>query len=349
LISWHSGLNEGDVVSSRIYESYYKDRKCLVLENETLCIRILPDCGGKIQSIYNKSKMKEYLYQSPYKQFKPPVYDSSYVDADFSGFDEMFPTISECYYPKGPWRGTRIPDHGEIWSVPWEYKLEQEAIFMAVYGVRFPYRFEKRIQFIQENTIQLSYKVINLSSFDFDFIWAAHPLFNCNENMVIVAPDSMHQIINTAPGEILGSFGTVHEWPVTHMPDGKEYDISLIRSESSKSCKKFYALGKVKEGWCALHDKKNGDVIGLSYPISQVPYLGFWINEGGCCGQYNVALEPCTGALDRLDTAVQWNQAAVLEAGSEYEWYLNMTFDNAYQFTTGLQRDCSILYNKIII
>jgi hypothetical protein len=89
--------------------------------------------------------------------------------------------------------------------------------------------------------------------------------------------------------------------------------------------------GNMTEGWCALRDSVTGDTIGLSYPVDKLPYFGIWVNEGGYKNQYNVAPEPSTGALDRLDIAKQWNKVCVLKAKSEYTWYLNLTFDTVQQ------------------
>ena len=316
-------------MSINIYKTEYKNQECIALENERLIVKVLPQCGSKIQSIYDKSKAKEYLYQTPYKDYTKSEYDTLFENGEFSGFDEMFPTISECFYPSGPWKGIKVPDHGEVWSLPWDCNIDGTSVSMSVYGVRFPYRVEKKLSFIKENVIRISYKAVNLSSFDFEFIWAAHPLFNCSENTVIVLPKSINSVINTVASKRLGDFGMIHNWPITSTPQGEEYDMSRISPESLKVYEKYYALGKVKEGWSALYDVKTKEVIGLSYPIEKVPYLGLWVNEGGYGNQYNAALEPCTGALDRVDTAKQWNQVSVIKAKGEYEWFLNLTFDTA--------------------
>lgn len=314
----------------RVYESQYKDQNCIVLENERLLVKVLPQMGGKLQSIFDKQKNKEYLYQSPWDKYRKSEYDTLFENGEFSGFDEMFPTISECFYPTWPWRGVKAPDHGEVWSIKWDYAVERNSLLLAVCGVRFPYRLQKRVEFTRENSIRITYKAENLSDFDFDFIWAAHPLFNCNENTVIVLPKSVERIINTFGGrERLGEFGALHPWPKTTTISGKEYDMSKICAQSSGTCEKYYVLGRMQEGWCALHDTKTGDVVALSYPVDKVPYLGMWVNEGGYWGQYNVAPEPCTGALDRVDTAKQWDQVGTIKAKSEYDWFLNITFDSA--------------------
>jgi hypothetical protein len=43
--------------------------------------------------------------------------------------------------------------------------------------------------------------------------------------------------------------------------------------------------------------------------------------------QYITALEPVTGALDRLDMAKLASKAGVIKARSKYEWFLNLTFE----------------------
>jgi len=315
--------NDDNVV---IYEGRYKDQACIVLENEALAVRVLPRAGGKIQSVFVKDQAKELLYQSPGDIYKTPAYSRNYEDCEFSGFDEMFPTIDKCFYPSDPWRGIEVPDHGEVWTLPWDFRVRESWVFLSVHGVRFPYRFEKKVALVGDRGVRCSYRLINDSSFDLHYIWAAHPLFNCIEGMRIILPQSVDRIINTAPGARMGGFGQVYEWPKPQGGNSLKLDLDRVGSPALRRYAKFYALGKVAEGWCALRDEMSGETIGLSYPPLQVPYLGLWINEGGLAGQYNIALEPCTGALDNLATSVNWGQAALLAAKSEQEWFLNLSF-----------------------
>lgn len=314
-----------------IRKSFYKNIQCVLFESENLTIVVIPEQGGKIQSIRNKKTNMEYLYQSPWKKYNEATYDSSYLKGEFSGFDEMFPTITECYYPLFPWKGIMIPDHGEVWSQPWEYELQSCSIVLRIHGVRFPYTLEKKIEFVKEQIIKISYKVTNHSNYDFNYIWAAHPLFNCTETTRLILPGSIDRVINTVPGERLGGFGNIHSWPITSSEDKRVIDLSKIGPEEWGCYEKYYAVGKVLDGWCGFHDEMTGEFIGLSYPADKVPYLGVWVNQGGYANQYNAALEPCTGALDCIDTAIQWNQSSVLKARETSEWFLNLTFENVKQ------------------
>lgn len=313
-------------MNPEIFQSTYKNIACIVMESDLLILKIIPESGGKIQSIFNKQLNKEYLFQSPRPEFVRSAYGADFGSGDLSGFDEAFPSIEACFYPLPPWQGTRIPDHGEVWALPWDYQIDTRALTMSVTGVRFPYRIRKRIEFIRANSLRISYAAENFSNFDFSFAWAPHTLFNCDQDTVIVFPPSVKNVFSTCSVEnMLGKFGAMHDWPIT-MIDGKEYDISKVYPKYPDKCEKYYAMGQVAEGWCALHNTQSGDTVGLSYPIDKIPYLGVW--EGIMNGRYVTALEPCSGDLDYLDTAIQWNRVSVIKAISEYNWYLNLTFDN---------------------
>ena len=310
-----------------ISHTQYKKVDAILMESDLLAITIIPESGAKIQSIYNKSWQNEVLYQSEREEFRKSTYGAKFENGDVSGFDDIFPTIDECFYPTWPWAGTPVPDHGEVWALPWDYKVEENSIILSVYGVRFPYRIEKKIEFLRDNCLRLSYRAFNLSNFDFDFIWSPHPYFVCEENTRVVLPPSVKEVISTCSLENrLGDYGTIHSWPVTETSTGEKYNIAdVMHPKYAGKCEKFYAVNKPLEGWCALHNTSSGETIGLSYPNDKLPYLGVW--EGIINDKYITALEPVTGALDRLDVSKLSGKAGVIKARSRYEWFLNLTFE----------------------
>jgi len=58
------------------------------------------------------------------------------VDYQPAGFDDMFPTINECFYEDYPWKGQKMPDHGELWSLEWKYEIKESCLALWTYGVR---------------------------------------------------------------------------------------------------------------------------------------------------------------------------------------------------------------------
>lgn len=105
-------------------------------------------------------------------------------------------------------------------------------------------------------------------------------------------------------------------------------DLNIIKTLEANQATKFFTT-VLEQGWCALHDTRTGDFLKFSFPVEKIPYLGIWINEGGWPldgrPSYNVALEPCTGCPDKLDTAIQRGEYACLKPRAEQTWSLAIT------------------------
>src|SRR3954467_8091840 len=95
--------------------------KRLVLQNNLIRLELLPDVGGKVTSLVYLPSNHEFIFQppEPQKGYRVPGYGSLFKDFDNSGFDECVPTVAACLYPEEPFRNEQLPDHGEVWSVPW--------------------------------------------------------------------------------------------------------------------------------------------------------------------------------------------------------------------------------------
>lgn len=312
----------------KIYESRFKEFKSIVMENEMLKAVVIPELGSKMASLVRKKTNREFLYQARWEKFKAPIYSDNYEKYDLSGFDEMFPTVIECPYPRYPWKGIVLPDHGEVWSIPWDYEIKDDCIHMWVYGVRMSYKLEKWLTFSKYNILKIEYRLENLSPMEMKYIWCAHILKVCSVYTKILFPKCVSHIINTETfSDRLGDFGTVHLWPITKGIDGNDIRLDEVRSQDVNKCEKFFAYQKLTEGWCAIYHKDTNEVFGLSYPVEKVPYLGLWISEGGLDGHYHLALEPATGCFDRVDTAEQWDRCSSISRRSVRDWYLNLTID----------------------
>jgi galactose mutarotase-like enzyme len=311
-------------MTGRISRGAYKDQKAIVLENDLVRAVLLPAHGGKTISLVHKGLGVETLWQNPVPAFKGSKYGELYEDGEFAGFDEMFPTISRCFYESSPWAGVEAPDHGEVWALPWQDRVEGDAVTLSVNGVRFPYRLQKTVSLEGERLIA-HYAAANLSSFPLEFIWAAHPLFNAVEGMRFIVPGDMRQIINAVPSPVLGGYGERYEFPLARRRSGSTVRLDVVPARNSTGFQKYWFAAKVTEGWCVLHDPGRKLSIGLSYPADKVPWLGMWLNEGAYAGQYNIAPEPATAAMDRIDFARMWDMGSVIAPGAVYEWDLAIT------------------------
>jgi hypothetical protein len=119
----------------------------LVLESELLRVVVVPQLGAKLVSLFDRRNRYEWLI-GPARPLRPVAYGSPFVEQDMSGWDEMFPTIDACALPaaggtQGPW----LPDHGEVWALPWAVGAATEhSLQTAVDGLAVPYSWQTGIR-----------------------------------------------------------------------------------------------------------------------------------------------------------------------------------------------------------
>jgi hypothetical protein len=320
-------------MKTNAYKSEYKGQEAVSIETGSILAQFLPLIGSKMCSLVYKPLGSELLVQRPGKEYLLEPYGGDYVAAECSGFDDMFPTIDKCFYETYPWQGTPIPDHGEVWSIPWDCSVEDDGLRFVTCGVRFPYKLEKWVYFADDTILRIDYRLSNLSSFDFDFMWAGHPMFYLEEGCELVLPPGVKGIVSTLSySGALGRYGDEFAWPTFRLPDGTERDLRRIRPEKTKDAEKYFVKGKMPEGWCALKYRQSDFTLALSFPVAQVPYLAILPNEGGWQDLYNIFLEPCTASFDRLDVAKLHGEFSTVKAKSVYEWHLNLTIAGGTDF-----------------
>lgn len=289
-----------------------------------LSVSIVPELGSKAVSLRSTMTGREWLWRSG-KKLGNGGYGSRFADSDESGWDEMFPGIDTSRYPSGPWSGRVVPDHGEVWSLPWKAAGSGTALHCIVEGAAFPYLLEKIYSFTPEGILRIDYRVSNLSSAPLAFLWAAHPLLEVRPGMKLQVPDGMDEIeVSYSGGERLGTFGSKQAWPLVHTKDGT-IDLSEMEENEGLHAEKYYFTGKVQEGFAAVSDPGTGETLAFRFPAEQVPYLAIWANYGGFGGNYQLAIEPATGRMDSLAEAVRRDEVAVVAGEGEYCWHLEVS------------------------
>jgi hypothetical protein len=306
-----------------ISETRYKDQPAVTIESDVIAAQFLPSIGAKMSSLVHKPLSLELMVQRPNAEYLLQLYDGDYVAGECSGFDDMFPTIDVCHYEDYPWQGTRLPDHGEVWSIPWDLDIDEDRLHLATYGVRLPYRLEKWVSFNAPGVLRIDYRLTNLSGFALDFLWAAHTMLNMEEGAQLLLPAGVRHVVATFTiGGCMGDYGRRMAWPVCELPDGTKRDLRVMRPKQTRQADKFYVDGPMPEGWCAFTYPKSGVTLGLSFPVERVPCLGILPNEGGWNDLYNMFLEPCTAPFDRPDVAKLHDAVSTVGPRSTYEWHL---------------------------
>lgn len=305
----------------------YQNLDALELIDEKLRVVVIPQWGGKIASLYDRQRGREWLYTNPHFAFELPAYDADYVGKyDIGGFDECFPNIGAGRFPTWPWQEAGLPDHGEVWALPWQVHEEQGALQLSVHGVRLPYRLEKRLA-LADGRLRLDYRAVNPTPFEMPFVWSSHPLLDVQPGMHLDVPARLARVdggnaafaaqTGVEPGEVV-------PWPVVG-----GIDLSTIPGPEAGMAVKLAARG-LGEGRAALVDPQVGARFEFRFDPALVPNLGLWLNFGGWSGKpgvapyYNIGFEPCIGGRDRLDLAVQAGEYGRLPAEGELTWWLEI-------------------------
>lgn len=286
----------------------YLNFDSIILKNKKLRVAILPNLGFKIASIYDINKKYEYVFQPSDKAYKLAEYKDSFEKYDRSGIDDCIPTIDECKYPLNS--DITLADHGDVWSLKWN--IEENAENKARGSVKLPtlpLLFTKTIE-LEENTLNISYSVKNLSNERVYYLWAFHGLLNFDKNSQLEFEEGLKNYINVQNDE---------KW---------DFDIFNLGNFKDNHTFKYYFTDEIKEGFAILNHKNLNSKLKLSFDSKKLPYMGVWITTGGFKNEKNVAIEPCNGYYDSLEKAYENKKVAFVEANSTDEWKIKIDILN---------------------
>lgn len=306
-----------------IEEIVFKGVKAIKLSNRCISVVVLPSIGGKIASYYHKVKDFELLFQNEEEYYQQAKLGEEFALFDCSGFDDCFPTIDSCNIKYGN-KQIEYPDHGEIWTAKFDYKIKKETVGFLYYSKLLPYVYQKRVT-IKDNKLHLDYKITNQGKEIIPCLWAMHCLINCSEEMRLYFPAQTDKVENVIKSNYLGDIGKVHSFPVTRDNYGDEYRLDRVFSSRANKYEKYYVCGEVREGSCGVYYPLEDVSFSINYNKELLSYLGFWVSEGGFKGDYNCAFEPSNGYYDSVVTALENGKVYQLEPGESLEFTLELS------------------------
>lgn len=319
----------------RLEKITFRGFEAFMLENESVRCVVVPALGGKLVSLIHLPTMREWLWKNPNLEYKAGEYGASYVQRyDVGGWDECFPSVAATRHPSFPWEGTPIPDHGELWAVPWKAETfcdgTHAEVRLVAHGVRFPYRFERTMHMeAGEPGIRLAYSATNLTPHAMPFIWSSHPAIAVLPGMKIQTP-MREMTVYSSVDERFGVLGRPVTWPQVADRDGRVLDLSNCPDPSFAVALKLYGKSPA-QGYVAIQDIVLGAELRMQFDPTEVTHLGMWLNYGGWSGvanapaYYNVAIEPCIGAQDDLAIAMRnFGEYAELPPLGRQAWQVDL-------------------------
>jgi len=269
-----------------------------VLSNEYVELAVVPELGAKIISLKDLRTGREWMWHppGPLKLFQN-VPGDAFSQSPLTGADECLPTISPCL-----WQGRELPDHGEVWNLPW--KTDPEALENGILktSVRLemsPFDFERAIE-LRGNEIQISYQLHNRGTAMEHYVWAIHPLLSLQPGDRLELPASTRALLNGTP------------WPDT-----------VASAIPERTSAKVFAK-PVSEGQAAIGNPTTGERLEFEWSPAENDTLGLWLTRGGWHGHHHFAIEPTNADSDVLALAAAKGRCGVLAAGDVSTWQIRL-------------------------
>jgi hypothetical protein len=248
-----------------------------ILQNVFLELSVVPELGAKVISLVNRETGRDWMWHppGPLKLFRNQPGDN-FGTSTITGWDECLPTIAPCSH-----KGRALPDHGEVWSEPWQCDSEAWLRGVLKTSLRLsvsPFLFERSIE-LSDNVIQLDYQLTNLGGEPEEFLWAMHPL------------------IPVCEGDELELTGETRDCLA-----GESWLGNLDLTDREPACVKVFA-GPLREGRAGVANARTGDRLTFEWDTTLNNMLGLWLTRGGWNDYHHLAIEPTNGAPDSLSEA----------------------------------------------
>jgi len=314
--------------------------RALILENASLRVTILPELGGRIWSIVYKPLDRGLLWHNPRVPPSKVPFGACYDDVWSGGWDELFPNDAP-----GVILGERYPDHGEVWSIEWDWQeeLSKDSATLAL-SCNTPIsacRIEKRITLrAGEPSLHTEHRLTHTGRDEFPFLWKMHPAFRVSPDCRIDFPP---MTVELEPGWLASLRGAPlrFPWPYADTPEGR-IDLRQVPPERSRRACFFYGTG-YREGWCAITDTASGLTCGVIFSPEVFPTCWLFASFGGW-RSHNVAIvEPSTTYPFEIEKAIERGAAPILGPGATIETRMALKIQTGLSGVSGLSETGSFV------
>ncbi len=255
----------------------------IVLENEYLNIVILPELGGRIDSIIYKPTNKNWVWKNKNLKNNFVSKNSNYDDNWQGGWEELFPNdaIEEFTWGSGL-------DHGELWSTQWKVESSNsKEVLLSTNNLDSGTIFFKNIV-VFENNVEVKYEAdINFSDY---FLFKLHLAVPIDEKSEVISDCKKIEKVEKDFGNIIDqqaeSFFNLKK-------DSGYFDFGYLNLQSNR---------------VSVKDSLN-NLMELTFDNENLRYFWIFQSQGGWRKHNVLVLEPASNSRKYLNDAISRNTA----------------------------------------
>lgn len=266
----------------------------VVVDNALVRAVLVPGLGGKLWQLTHVPSGRDLLWHHPHLTPGPVPPDSTYDDVFFGGWDLLFPNDEPEVLG-----GVAMPDHGEVWSLPWRHDVEvatpdQVTVHMWVEAPRSRCRLDTWVTLTRdEPQLRFRHRLANQGVDAMPYLLKLHAA-------VALAGDSR---IDLAARRVLigdwgaprvGRTGVAYDWPYCTDSAGRAHDMRPALPPTSGVTELQYAT-ELASGWCAVSSAQDQLGLGISFDPEVFRSCWTFASYGGWQDLHVAVLEPCTG------------------------------------------------------
>lgn len=295
----------------------YRGLQALVLSDDDLRVVVLPELGGKIWQLTDTRGNRDFLWHNPRVKPRAVPFGAVYDDVFFGGWDELFPNdMPEEIH------GEAYPDHGELWSSPWDWSADQTTDDEAavVLSCRTPISgclVRKKVVLRNgRRAVEVRLQLTNESGHALPYLWKQHVAVPLGQPARLDLPATT--VVMDGYGRPRGQAPDGrYLWPELVDANGKPHDMRLTLPPESDVAEFQYAT-ELEAGWCAV-TYADGGGLGLAFDPEVFPSCWTFASYGGWRGLEMLILEPCTGYPISLKGGMAAGTHRTLQPGQSVE------------------------------
>jgi hypothetical protein len=293
----------------------------LVLQNAHLRAVILPSLGGRVWELEDLVRGRQWIWHRPDVPLRQMPLGSPYDDVWAGGWEELFPNDAA-----GLFEGRQLPDHGEWWTMAWNWTDVSTAgtagVVLSAESTVVKASCTKTFRLAPDAPVlSVHYRIRSLEASPVHFLFKQHLPVHVTPDCRVQLPGGQCQAVDPDFGTTLRD-GDVHAWPGV----SGGVDLRVVPPPASRN-REFVYVKDLAGPWCGVDDARAGASIRMEFEPARMPFVWLFLSYGGWRDVYTAVLEPCSNMPKGLPEAVRAGQSAVLNPGATFETVVTVRLD----------------------